>query len=123
MQEARTYLSLFVGQVPQAERLYAAIAVPALVDPALSVPAVVVVAAPRSARDPICGVLLQDTHRQIRQAICKLIVIPLRLEQLCQLVSRETTFCIAAIASGLRVRWYVDARTWRILRGWGISRS
>jgi hypothetical protein len=71
----------------------------------------VVVSAPRCARDAIGGMLLQNAHGQIRQAICKLVVIPLRPEQLCQLISRKTTLCIAAITSGLRVRWYVDAQT------------
>jgi hypothetical protein len=46
VQEAVTYLALLVGQVPHAERLYAAVAVPALLDPALGVPAMVVIAAP-----------------------------------------------------------------------------
>lgn len=46
VQEVVTYLALLVGQVPEAEGLYAAVAVPALLDPALGVPAMLVIAAP-----------------------------------------------------------------------------
>jgi hypothetical protein len=86
IQEARTYLSLFVRQVAKTQRLYAAIAIPALVDPALNVPAVVVVATPRTTRCSIRGVLLQAAHRQRRQIIQEFIAIPLCPEQLRQLL-------------------------------------
>lgn len=46
VQEAVTYIALLICQVPKAEGLYAAVAVPALLDPALDVPAMVVIAAP-----------------------------------------------------------------------------
>jgi hypothetical protein len=58
----KTYLSFFIRQIPEAKRLYAAISVPALVDPALAVPAVVVVAAPRSGGGAICGMRFPRTH-------------------------------------------------------------
>jgi cytochrome P450 len=107
---AETYFSLVVGQVPEAERLYAALAVPALIDPALNVPAGVVVAAPRSAGGPVCGVRLPCAHGEGRQSIRKLVAIPLRPEQLRQLVPRKAAFCRAAIAARLCMRWDVDAR-------------
>jgi hypothetical protein len=92
VQHAKTYLSLFVGQVSEAERFYAAIAVPALVDPALHVPGVVVVAAPRSAGDAICGMRLPRTHGQTRQAVGEVVRVTLRLEQLRKQVAREAAF-------------------------------
>jgi hypothetical protein len=109
MRGAETYISLFVGQVPETKRLYAAIAVPALVDPALNVPAGVVIAAPRGGGGSVCGVRVPGAHRQGAQPICKLVAVPLRPEQLCELVPRKAAFGRAAIAARLCVRRDVDA--------------
>jgi hypothetical protein len=102
-----TYISFLISQIPEAEWLYAAVAVPALLDPALDISAVVVVAAPRSTSNPICGMRLSGGHGETRDSIYEIVAIPLRLEQLCQLVSREATFCRAAVTSRLCVRWDV----------------
>jgi hypothetical protein len=101
---------LVFSQVSEAQRLYAALSVPALVDPALGVPTGVVVAAPRSAGGPVRSVRLQGAHGQGRQAICKLVALPLRPEQVRQLLPRKAAFCRAAIAARLCVRWDIDAR-------------
>lgn len=105
------YFSILLSKIYRVHGLYAAVLVPALVNPALAVPSKVVLAPPRCARGTVCGVGFPRAHVQMREPLFDVVGLPLRLEELHQLISRVAALHRAPSAPRLRMWRYVDSRT------------